>query len=453
MKSELSTALAAEWTWTGAGFERDVAAIQQDGRIAFVPAATVPSAERFPRMALLPAFINAHSHTFQRVIRGRTEHRTRSDRDTFWTWREKMYRAALTLTPDDLYDAARMAFLEMTLAGTAWVGEFHYVHHQPDGTAYPEPNHTAQVIARAAAEIGLGIVMLVTGYQRGGFRRELHPAQRRFCTEDPDTLCARIDALSREMRVGVAPHSLRAVPLCYAQRLHAFASERGLPFHLHASEQPGENSDVLAEHGATPVTLLHRAGLLNAQTTLVHAVHLTDAEIAAVGASGATVCACPTTERNLGDGIVPADRLLAAGATLALGSDSQIQIDPLEDARELEYHLRLGRLERAALAPADDLTANAVASRLFAAATDGGARSLGLDRWRERADFITVDLDDPSIAGAEDEALLAAIVFSLERTAIRDVWVGGRRVVRDGRHSLAAEVTARFRALQSRLWS
>ncbi len=447
----MSTALAADWTWTGARFERDIVVVFDGaGAASFAPAASRPGAERLPRRALLPAFVNAHSHSFQRVMRGRTEHRTGPDRETFWSWRDRMYHAALTLTPEDIFDTARMVFLEMVLAGTAWVGEFHYLHHQPDGTPYADPLTTARAIAAAAKEVGLGLVLLQSAYARGGFQRELHPAQRRFCTSEPDVFCARAEQLRAEMRVGIAPHSLRAVPLAYAQELHFYAWEQSLPFHLHASEQPAENAEVLAEYGLTPVSVLARNGMLDARTTLVHAVHLTAEEIAFLGTARANVCACPTTERNLGDGVVQVDALAAAGVTFALGSDSQIQIAPLEDARELEYHLRLQRLERAALAPADDFSVDGLARRLLAAATDGGARALGLETGR--ADFVSVDLDDPSIAGAEDEGLLATILFSLERTAIRDVWVDGRRILRDAEHPHRAEIVQRFQALQRRLW-
>lgn len=446
----MSTRLAADWTWNGERFERGLAVVFEGASARIEPAET--GCTTLPRRALLPAFVNAHSHSFQRVLRGRTEHRTRTDRDTFWTWREKMYHAALTLTPEDLHDAARMCFLEMALAGIAWVGEFHYVHHQPDGTPYADPLATAHAIAAAADEVGIGIVLLQAGYERGGYHRDLHPAQRRFCTPDPDVFCARVAELARTRRVGLAPHSLRAVTLDYAKRLGAFAAERALPLHFHASEQPGENSDVLAEYGATPVTVLQRADLLSARTTLVHAVHLTGAEHAMLGAARASVCACPTTERNLGDGIVRADALVAQGVSLALGTDSQIQIAPLEDARQLEYHLRLSLLERAALAPTKDHSPDGLARRLYAATTTGGARALGLPAPESRADWIAVDLDDVSIAGAEDETLLASLVFSLERTAITDVWAGGRHIVRDRAHAAAGPILQRFNALQRRLW-
>lgn len=446
----MSTRIAAEWTWNGERFERDLAVVFEGASARIEPAEN--GCTRLPRRALLPAFVNAHSHSFQRVLRGRTEHRTRADRDTFWTWREKMYHAALSLTPDDLYDAARMCFLEMALAGIAWVGEFHYVHHQPDGTPYDDPLATARAIAAAADEVGIGIVLLQAGYERGGYNRDLHPAQRRFCTADPEVLCQRTAELGRTRRVGLAPHSLRAVTLDYARRLGAFAADHAWPLHFHASEQPGENSDVRAEHGATPVTVLQRAGLLGARTTLIHAVHLTPGEHALLGAARAGVCACPTTERNLGDGTVRADLLDTQGVSLALGTDSQIQIAPLEDARQLEYHLRLSLLERAALSPPTDQTPDGLARRLYAAATTGGARSLGLPAPESRADWIAVDLDDLSIAGAEDVSLLASLVFSLERTAITDVWAGGRQIVRDRAHAGSAGIVDRFRDLQRRLW-
>lgn len=410
-----------------------------------------------PRRALVPGFVNVHSHSFQRAIRGRTEHRTGAEHDTFWTWREKMYHVAQSLTPADIHDVARMAFLEMTLAGITTVGEFHYLHHQPDGTPYADPNETARAILAAAGDVGIRIVLLQCGYTRGGFDRPLHPGQRRFCTPNADVFCANLEALRAEARVGVAPHSFRAVPLEYARQLQAYSRQHGLPFHMHISEQPRENSETLAEHGETPVNLLAREHMLDQRFTAIHAVHITDAEVDKLAAADANVGACPTTERNLGDGIIRADRLFSRGVKIAFGSDSQIQIDPLEDARALEYHLRLERRERVALADLQDTRESALATRLWHCATESGSRSLGLDAGTIRAgamaDLFTIDLDDVSIADAEDDALISSIVFSLERTAIRDVWIAGRPIVQERHHPLATEIVSRFQQLQRRLWT
>ena len=450
--------LAPELTLVGDRFERGIVVgfDSTSGLITRVASGSADHAQALPRRALVPGFVNLHSHSFQRAIRGLTEHRTGAGHDTFWTWREKMYRVAQALSPEDIRDVARLAFLEMLLAGITTVGEFHYLHHQPDGTPYADPNETARQILSAADDIGIRIVLLQCGYTRGGFNFPLHDGQRRFCTPDPEVFCANLEALRPHARVGVAPHSLRAVSLDYARRLHDYARQHDLPFHMHVSEQPRENSETMAEYGATPVELLSRDGLIDARFTGIHAVHVTDAEIDLLAKARSTVGACPTTERNLGDGIVRADALFARGVAIGFGTDSQIQINPLEDARALEYHLRLQRLERVVLPARDDTATSALAARLWHCATEAGARSLEVDAGAIRdgaaADFFTIDLDDVSIAGSPDDALLTAIVFSLERTAIRDIWVAGRQLVTDGQHPGSADVIARFQKLQRRLW-
>jgi formimidoylglutamate deiminase len=247
------------------------------------------------------------------------------------------------------------------------------------------------------------------------------------------------------------------VPLPYLREVARYAEgARPLPLHMHVAEQPAEVAACLEEHGRTPVELLDAEGLLGENFTGVHAIHITAAEARALARQRASVCACPTTERNLGDGVVPADLLFAEGVNVSLGTDSHAQIDLLEDARELEYHLRLQKLERAVLAPGGDESLSGLAARLFECATAGGARSLnspggGLEAGRA-ADFFTVDLEDPSIAGAAGEDLLASVVFGLARTAVKEVYVAGRQIVADGRHAAAQEITERFAALQRRLW-
>jgi len=421
--------------------------------------------------ALLPGMVNAHSHAFQRVIRGRTEFRSGpGGRDSFWTWREAMYAAASRLTPGDIYDASRMAFTEMLLSGVTAVGEFHYLHRTPEGKEYADPNRLAREVVRAAVDVGIRVALLRVAYARAGFRRPPDERQRRFIEPDPARFTAVTDSLASELEgvggphprawVGVAPHSVRAVPLEYLKEVCAFAESRGLPLHMHVAEQPAELSACLEETGRTPVQLLADEGLLSPRFTAVHAVHVTPEEVESLAASRSVVCACPTTERNLGDGIVPADRLLAAGVPVALGTDSHTQIDLLEDARELEYHLRLSRLERNVLAPDEEEGAegprvSALAARLFECATRSGARSIGFGGGELApggpADFFTVDLEDPSIAGAGEEELLSAVVFSLSRAAVREVAVGGRLVVGEGRHGAQEETVARFKALGRRL--
>jgi formimidoylglutamate deiminase len=435
--------------------------------------------------ALMPGLVNAHSHAFQRVIRGRTEYRSSSSRDSFWTWREMMYSAAARLSPEDIYDASRMAFLEMALSGITAVGEFHYLHHSEQGTPYEDPNLLAKQVVRAARDVGLRIALLSVAYGRSGFQTPPNGRQARFIELDPQKFLRRVDDLQKSLPkedelcprtawAGVAPHSVRAVPLPYLREVSDFAVERRLPLHMHVAEQPAEITACGAEYGRTPVALLADEGLLNPRFTGVHAIHVTPDEIAALAAARACVCACPTTERNLGDGIVPADEMFKANVSIALGTDSHTQIDLLEDARALEYHLRLRKLERNVLAPPsvagdsssvvkvdnkDDVEGadfSALAARLYECATVNGAASINSPGGElvvgRPADFFTVDLQDASIAGADSQDLLPAILFSLARTAVRDVVVGGRSIVEDGQHAADTEIVERFTALQRKLW-
>jgi formimidoylglutamate deiminase len=422
-------------------FESNRALVCESGKIQEITSRT--DGIRLKNRALLPGLVNAHSHAFQRVIRGRTEHRSHHTTDSFWTWREQMYAAANRLGPEEIYNAARLAFLEMALTGITAVGEFHYIHHAPDGSTYDDPNLLAREVIRAAHDVGIRIALLRVAYARSGFGLEANPQQIRFIEQSPDTYIKHLEQLldAPELKsdmawAGVAPHSVRAVPLDYLKTIVAFANEHSLPVHMHVAEQPAEVRACIEEYGRSPVALLDTEGLLSKRFTAVHAIHVTPKAIASMGNAGAIVCACPTTERNLGDGVVPVDGYFDADVRVSLGTDSQVQIDLLEDARELEYHLRLQKTARNVLAPVDDDSSSALARRLFECATINGAESIGFDGGKLEpgapADFFTVDLDDVSIAGASPEDLLANIVFSLSRTAIRDVVVGGKQIVKHG---------------------
>jgi formimidoylglutamate deiminase len=421
------------------------------------------AAQRLRHQALLPGLVNAHSHSFQRALRARTEHRTRAGRDTFWTWREAMYHAANSISPEDIYRVARMAFLEMLASGITTVGEFHYLHHAPGGTPYENRNLLAEKVLCAARETGLRIALLRTAYSRAGFQKPLDPGQARFMTPNPDDFISDTEALRTSIAkgfspdrawVGVAPHSIRAVHLPYIERVAKYAAQNGLVLHMHVAEQPAEIEACQAEFGLRPVELLYEHGILGGRFTGVHAIHVTEREMDYLAKAGAHICACATTERNLGDGIAPAEKWAALGIPVCYGSDSNIQIDVWEDARELEYHLRLEKLERAVLAP--DAERESLSRRLFDSATRAGAESVGAPKGSLEpglaADFLTVDLDDLSIAGADDGSLLSHIVFSLDRTAIRQVYVGGEPVIQDGRHPLQEEIVREFRETQEKLW-
>jgi formimidoylglutamate deiminase len=440
-------------------FLADTALLVRDGVVESIgPVPEGARVERLTGRALLPGLVNAHSHAFQRTIRGRTEWRESGhETDDFWTWREQMYRAAMSLTPDEVFAVSRMCFLEMALAGITTVGEFHYLHRTPEGKPYDDPNELSHRVIAAAREVGLRIALLRVCYARSGFNKPPNPDQVRFIEPSAETYLKGLDQLreryhNAESWAGMAPHSVRAVPRDWLVELQRHASQHELPLHMHLSEQPKEIAECQAEYTCRPVELAHRLKLLGPRFTAVHAVHLDPQEKTLLAVSKSTICACPTTERNLGDGIVD-----PSFTAVAVGTDSQVQIDPLEDVRELEYHLRLQKLERAVLAPRDgSADRSALARWLFACASVHGSRSLGAGPGtfepNASADFFCVDLADPSIAGASRSDLLAAIVFSMQRTALVDVAVRGNWVVRNGRHARQEEIVREFAAVQKRLW-
>jgi formimidoylglutamate deiminase len=410
---------------------------------------------RMAGKALLPGLANAHSHTFQRLFRGRAEGRV-SGGDTFWTWREQMYRAAGFVSPEDVFDVARATFLEMLTAGITVVGEFHYLHNDRDGRPYGDANTMAKAVIRAAESVGIRICLLRSAYLRAGFQREPHAGQRRFY-ETAEGYLQSLEALIEDVAdweqvtVGAAPHSVRAVPVRVIEEIAAFAKSKNIALHTHISEQPAENDACLAEYGVTPVRLMAEHKVLSSRTTLVHAIHLTQDEFECVAVRGSTICSCPTTERNLGDGVFPADVAARLGIPVAFGTDSQAQIDILEDARQNEYHLRLVRGERGIL---DDLNGQVIGHRLLKSATVMGYRALGLKGGTlapgEPADFFTFDLNDVAVMGTDAGSLASQAVFALGRAGVRDVAVAGRIVVEDGRHAMDEEIRERYRAVQKR---
>jgi formimidoylglutamate deiminase len=418
--------------------------------------------ERLPGRALLPGFVNAHSHAFQRVIRGRTQWRPASAPEAdFWSWREAMYAAALALSPEEVYEVSRACFLEMLHAGYTAVGEFHYLQLDPAGERYADPNELAHRVIAAAESVGIRISLLNVCYATGGIDRPLLPEQRRFNTPDPELYLADTRALREAwaghagVTVGVAPHSVRAVPRAWLAELHAWAAAHDLPFHIHASEQPAEVEAAVAAWGLRPIELLAAEGVLDERLTAVHATHLTPAEVALLGEAGATVCACPTTERDLGDGFLLGSELLAAGARIALGSDSQTVIDPLEEMRLVEYHERLRRLRRVVLtAPASgDRLENS--PPLLEMGTTAGARALRLAAGRietgHLADLVGIDLEHPSLAGFTPGYLAATLALSAPAAVVSDVWVGGVRRAEGRRHPLDDEAPAALRRVAAGL--
>ncbi|WP_433204429.1 formimidoylglutamate deiminase [Nocardia sp. CA-107356] len=409
----------AEFAWLPDGLAQRVTIDVIGSSIRSVVRDSQPSGKVL-RGLTIPGFANAHSHAFHRALRGRTHH----GRGSFWTWRERMYAVADRLDPDSYYRLARGVYAEMVLAGYTSVGEFHYLHHAPGGVPYTDPNAMGAALAAAAQDAGIRLTLLDTCYLAGGFGRAPDEHQRRFSDGNAAAWAERAAAFEPEsdlVRTGVAAHSVRAVP---PEALAVVAEQAdGRPVHVHLSEQPAENSDCLAAHGRTPTALLAEAGLLGADTVAVHATHVSAADIGLLAEARVRACFCPTTERDLGDGIGPAREFLDAGVRLCLGSDSHAVLDGFEEWRALELNERLASRTRGRFTMA----------QLFTAATDHasiGWPEAGRIEAGAAADLVTVELDSIRTAGAEP----AAALFAASASDIREVLVAGRQVVSDGRH-------------------
>jgi formiminoglutamate deiminase len=415
-----------------------------------VPAAAVPATATRLAGLTLPGLANAHSHAFHRALRGITQ----AGRGTFWTWRELMYQVADRLDPDSYRLLARAVYAEMALAGITCVGEFHYLHYGPGGTRYRDPNEMSRALLAAAADAGIRIALLDTCYLSGGLGPDGAPqplagAQLRFGDGSADAWAARVDALGADehgglgplARVGAAIHSVRAVPEPQLHPVAAWAQRYGAPLHAHLSEQRAENDACLAAYRRTPAEVLYDAGVLGPRATVVHATHLGSHDIEVLGGSRTFACFCPTTEADLGDGIGPARSLASAGCPLTLGSDSQAVIDLFEEARRVELGERLASEERGHFSAAE----------LARAATVDGHASMG---WPDAgeitrgalADLVTVALETPRLAGAAAATALESVIFAASATDVRQVVVGGRDVVADGRHLLLEDVPAALTA-------
>jgi formimidoylglutamate deiminase len=360
----------------------------------------------------IPAMVNVHSHAFQRDMRGAAERISAAATDDFWSWRAAMFAAVAELDPDRMYAVALAVYEEMVNAGYGTVGEFHYVHHQPDGSPYAEPNAMAIAVAEAAREAGLAIVLLPAAYHRNGWRdgADVEPGlgQRRFCDPDVETFLERVDELRAwaaprdGVSIGVAAHSVRAVPSTWLAAIAEYADTRGMVRHVHAQEQPLELEQCQAEHGCSPLELLDAQGFLGSRTTVVHAIHVSDGDIDLLARSGAIVAACPTTEANLGDGFLPALRYRDAGVRLTIGSDSNVRVDPFEEVRELETLARReGRSRDALLARVGDLWGEIERS---------GCASLGVENTRR----LAIDMQHASIRGVAESDLPYALATCAE---------------------------------------
>ncbi|MFF4547587.1 formimidoylglutamate deiminase [Streptomyces sp. NPDC001406] len=412
-----------------------------DGRITAVRTGvpTPPPGAEILRGLTLPGLANAHSHAFHRALRGTVQ----VGSGTFWTWREVMYSVADRLTPETYHALARAVYAEMALAGVTAVGEFHYVHHAPGGTPYADPNAMGEALVAAAAEAGIRITLLDTAYLSSGFGQLPNTHQLRFSDGSAEAWAERCSVLKERdhARIGAAIHSVRAVPARELATVARWAEERRAPLHVHLSEQTAENDACQEAHGCTPTRLLADHGVLGPRTTGVHNTHLTDEDIALLGGSGTGTCMCPTTERDLADGIGPAVALQRAGSPLSLGSDSHAVIDLLEEARAMELNERLRTRSRG----------HWTAAALLRAASPDGHAALG---WDEAgtieagalADLTTISLDSVRTAGPLPRLGAETAVFAASAADVRHTLVGGRHVVRDGAHALVPDVPSALAA-------
>jgi formiminoglutamate deiminase len=417
----VTQAYLLERAWVDGVVRDDVLVEIDDGRFSSVNPGTIGvHIARIPGLTL-PGLANCHSHAFHRALRGRTQR----GGGTFWTWREQMYAVAQRLAPDTYFALARATYREMAAAGITTVGEFHYLHHQADGTAYDDPNAMGSALIEAAREAGIRIALLDTCYVSSGFGAPVEGVQARYSDGDAEQWASRVRDLSGDdgSVIGAAIHSVRAVP---AEQLATVAeAATGRPLHVHLSEQVQENDDCIAAYGATPAQLLADHGVLGPLTTAVHATHLTSDDIAHLGATGTRACFCPTTERDLGDGVGPSRQLHDAGSPLTLGSDSHAVIDLFEEMRAVELDERLATHRRGHWSAAE----------LIRAATVSGHTSLGFAdageiRPGHRADLVTIDTSSPRTAGTGADEGTA--VFAASAADVTQVMVDGRIVFEQG---------------------
>ncbi len=438
--------------WDGDGYLTEVTVGADPGRVTHAPGPVVP------------AMTNLHSHAFQRAMAGRAEfrgHGAKGAEDSFWTWREAMYRLALTVTPEDLRTIARQLAVECLKRGYGAICEFHYLHRDPSGEAYDDPAEMSTACLTGLQEAGIAATHLPVLYARGGFGdTPLGAEQRRFAGTPDEMLeivsrLAKRHAADREVAVGLAPHSLRAAPVEMIREAVAGldAIDGSAPIHIHIAEQEKEVADCHAATGRRPVELLLDEVGPDGRWCLVHATHLDEDEVARLAASGAVAGLCPTTEANLGDGLFPLGPYLAAGGHLGIGSDSQVGRDPARELALLEYGVRLTdrRRNRAA-----NRETPSVGGMLWRKAAEGGARAAGRTSGRiavgYKADLVALDDQHADIVGRSDDQILDGWIFAADASPVEDVWVAGTQVVSEGRHALEVEAAAAYRRCLARLF-
>ena len=400
-----------------------------------------------PTHFTIPGLATAHSHAFQRALRGRTQRRSTAA-NSFWSWRGLMYNLVETLDPDDIYTIARLAYAELAMSGVTAIGEFHYLHHDKNGRPYANRTETAEACIQAALDVGIRICLIRTGYMRGGYQKELAPAQARFSDSDVAHILADVGSLQQKyaqnplVTVAVAAHSIRAMQMEEITTLSDYANTHQLPFHMHVSEQRQELKESIAEHGVQPVQLLADHGLLNERFVGVHATHLSAAEITALGRNNSSiVCLCRTTERDLGDGLAQTSDMLQAGVRFCVGVDSHAEGNAFEEIRsvEMDERSRLELRHTVAEAPA-----------LLQMGTELGYVACGMgDVWQE--DSVSLRRDDPTIVGIDEKHALDAILFGASPQAVDRVEVAGKLIVENGRHPDWAEISAAYQAVLSKI--
>jgi len=437
------------------GWAHDVQVVITAGAIAEVTPGVAPAAGDERHALALPGLASLHSHAFQRGMAGLAELRDDST-DTFWTWRETMYRFALAMTPDDVAAVATLLYIEMLEQGFTRVGEFHYLHHDRDGSHYSDIGEMAGRIAQAAEASGIGLTLLPSFYAHGSFGGAApHDGQRRFiCSVDTfaELMTASRKAIANlpGANIGIAPHSLRAVAPDELAAIVPLAD--GGPVHIHAAEQVKEVEDCVAWSGRRPVQWLLEHAPIDRRWCLIHATHMTDAEVGAFAKTGAVAGLCPITEASLGDGIFSAREFLDAGGAFGVGTDSNVLVGAADELRQLEYGQRLRHRQRNVLSSG---AGRSTGRTLFDHALAGGAQAMaqatvGLAPGA-RADIVTLDAAHPSLAGRTGDAAIDGWIFAAGNGAIDCVWAGGNKVVEGGRHKLRQAARDRFNAAVRRL--